>query len=189
MYPEYADVNGKKYKINTDYRVAIECNKISEDKSIGDYERALALIYKLFGEDGLNCPQDYEMLLEKAKKYLLCGEEPDDDTKEKDMDFVQDMKYIRASFRSDYGIVLDGYMHWWEFYELINGLSNSEFGNCCVLNRIRNIRTMDTKDIKDSKLLREINEQKKRFALVKEEPTEKQKESIRKFYEQLKRGD
>ena len=189
MYPEYAEVEGKKYKINTDYRVAIECNRIAEDKNIGDYERALAIIYKLFGEEGINHPEHYEKLLDKAKIYLLCGEEVEPNNKEKDMDFIQDMKYIRASFRSDYNIVLDGYMHWWEFFELLNGLSNSEMGNCCVLNRIRNIRTMDTKDITDKKLLQEIMEQKKRFALNKKEPSEKAKESARTFYELLKRGD
>lgn len=189
MYPEYAEVNGKKYKINTDFRVAIECNKIAEDTTIGDYERSLAIIYKLFGDKGINTPEDYETLLYKAKKYLLCGEEPQDSNKEKDMDFIQDMKYIRASFRSDYNIILDGYMHWWEFFELINGLSNSEIGNCCILNRIRNIRTMDTKDIKDRKLLKEIMEQKKRFALNKKEPNKKQKDSAKAFYDLLKRGD
>ena len=53
--PEYVNVYDKLYKINTDFRVAIECNNIAQDKSIGDYERALAIIYKLFGEEGLNC--------------------------------------------------------------------------------------------------------------------------------------
>lgn len=183
MYPEYALVNGKKYKINTDYKIAIECNKIAQNNSIGDYERGLAIIYKLFGEEGINTPDDYETLLNKAKTYLLCGEEPQGKNIEPDMDYIQDMKYIRTSFRSDYGIILDGYMHWWEFMELLNGLSSSEFGNCCVLNRIRNIRTMDTKGITDKKVLEQILEQKKRFALNKKEPTKQQNESAKRFYE------
>lgn len=188
MYPEYAEVNGKKYKINTDFRIAIECNEIAQDESIGDYERVLAVIYKLFGEEGLNAPEDYEMLLEKAKKYLLCGDEPSNDDKEPDMDFVQDMKYIRASFRSDYGIILDGYMHWWEFMELMNGLSSSEMGNCCVLNRVRNIRTMDTKGITDRKTLQNIAEQKKRFALNKKvKLTKEQIRSIEAFNKAMKK--
>ena len=48
--PQYVKVDDKLYKINTDFRVALECDKIARDKSIGDYERALAIIYKLFGE-------------------------------------------------------------------------------------------------------------------------------------------
>ena len=72
-YPKYVKVNDKKYAINTDFRVAIECNKIAEDTSIGDFERALAVIYKLFGDEGINAQDDYEKLLELAIKYLSCG--------------------------------------------------------------------------------------------------------------------
>ena len=49
--PEYVKVDNRLYKIKTDFRVAIECNYISQDEKIGDYERSLAIIYKLFGEE------------------------------------------------------------------------------------------------------------------------------------------
>lgn len=48
--PEYVKVDNELYKINTDFRVAIECNNIIQDKNIGDTERGLAIVYKLFGE-------------------------------------------------------------------------------------------------------------------------------------------
>ena len=35
MYPQYVEVFGKRYKINTDFKVAIECNRIAEDETIG----------------------------------------------------------------------------------------------------------------------------------------------------------
>ena len=190
-YPKYVKIGEKKYKINTDFRVAIECQEIALDDSIGDFERALAIIYKLFGDDGLDDSNNYEKLLELAQKYLSCGKEVDNKTNEEpDMDFVQDMPYIKASFRSDYNINLDDEeMHWWEFYNLMNGLSNSEMGNCCVLNRIRNLRTFDTKDIKDQKELAKINEAKKQVALkkrtVKKNLTVEQKRNIDNFYEKI----
>ena len=190
-YPKYVEIDKKKYKINTDFRVAIECQEIALDDSIGDFERALAIIYKLFGDDGLDDSNNYEKLLELAQKYLSCGKEVESKTNEEpDMDFIQDMPYIKASFRSDYNINLDDEeMHWWEFYDLINGLSNSEMGNCCVLNRIRNLRTFDTKDIKDQKELAKINEAKKQVALkkreVKKELTYEQKKNIDNFYEKI----
>lgn len=190
-YPKYVKIGEKKYKINTDFRVAIECQEIALDNSIGDFERALAIIYKLFGDDGLDDSNNYEKLLELAQKYLSCGKEIDSKTNEEpDMDFVQDMDYIEASFMSDYNIDLQNTeMHWWKFYNLINGLSNSEMGNCCVLNRIRNLRTFDTKDIKDQKELAKINEAKKQVALkkreVKKELTYEQKRNIDNFYEKI----
>ena len=187
-YPEYAKVEDKKYKINTDFRVAIECQDIATDETISDYERALAIIYKLFGEDGINTPQHYEKLLELAVKYLSCGKEVDmKGNEEPDMDFTQDMDYIEASFMSDYNIDLTNIeMHWWKFYNLINGLSNSEMGNCCVLNRVRNLRNFDTKDIKDQKELEKIKKAKQQVALkkrvVKKSLTTEQQKNIDNFY-------
>lgn len=187
-YPEYVKVEDKKYKINTDFRIAIECQDIATNENINDYERPLAIIYKLFGDEGINTPQHYEKLLELAVKYLSCGKEVDNKTNEEpDMDFIQDMDYIEASFMSDYNIDLTNIeMHWWKFYNLMNGLSNSEMGNCCVLNRVRNLRTYDTKDIKDPKELEKIKKAKEQVALkkkvVKKDLTTEQQKNIDNFY-------
>ena len=191
-YPEYAEIDGKKYKINTDFRVAIRCNDISIDPNIDEVEKMLAIIYLLFGKEGLRAKDKYKELSEKSVYYLRCGEDYYEETnKEPDMDFVEDMPYIEASFMSDYNISLENTkMHWWKFYYLMNGLSNSEFGNCCVLNRIRNLRNYDTKEIKDSKERHKIEEAKKRVALKrykKEKPkaTEEQLKSAEEFIKAL----
>ena len=191
-YPEYAKISDKKYKINTDFRVAIECQSIATDDSISDYERALAIIYKLFGDDGINDFDNYEKLLEIAIKYLSCGKEIESskNNEEPDMDFKQDMDYIEASFMSDYNIDLTNTtLHWWKFYNLINGLSNSEMGNCCVLNRIRNLRNYDTKEIKDPKERKKVEEAKKQVALKKEhkkrEFSDKEKQNMEEFYKSI----
>ena len=187
-YPEYVKVNDRLYKINTDFRVAIRCNEVAQDESIGNFERALAVIYLLF-EDGLDNPDDYDGLLEKAQKYLSCGKELENDG-EPDMDYVEDMDYIEASFMSDFHIDLSNeQMHWWKFNTLMNGLSNSEMGNCCVLNRIRNLRNYDTRDIKDSKQRAKIEKAKRQVALKKYKRennlTKEQEESMRKLNEIL----
>ena len=191
-YPEYAKIGNKKYKINTDFRVAIECQSIATDESISDYERALAIIYKLFGDDGINDFDNYEKLLEIAIKYLGCGKEIESskNNEEPDMDFKQDMDYIEASFMSDYNIDLTNTtLHWWKFYNLINGLSNSEMGNCCVLNRVRNLRNYDTKEIKDPKERKKVEEAKKQVSLKKEhkkrEFSDKEKQNMEEFYKSI----
>ena len=184
-YPTKVKIEDREYEINTDFRIAIECNQIALDDKISDFERALAIIYKLYGEKGLNAKYDLNRLLELAQKYLSCGKEVENDKNEEpDMDFVQDMDYIEASFMSDYNIDLSNTkMHWWKFYNLINGLSNSEMGSCCVLNRVRNLRTYDTSQIKDSKERSKIEKAKQQVALKKKEKplTDKQKESIERF--------
>ena len=187
-YPEYVEIEGHKYKINTDFRYAIECNRIAEDKNIGDYERCLAIIYTLYGNEGIDATEHYEKLLKLALKYLKCGKETNIPVEEKkDMDFVQDMDYIEASFMSDYHIDLPNTkMHWWKFFNLMNGLSNSEMGNCCVLNRIRNLRNYDLSEIKDPKERQKLAKAKQSVALKVDEPkikmTEAQRRSSEEFY-------
>ena len=187
MYPKFVEIEGKRYKINTDFRVAIKCDEIARDEDIGDFERALGIIYMLFGDEGLNTSEHYGKLLELAEKYLLCGEESDGKRDEdRDMDYTKDYSYIKTSFRSDYGINLDNEnMHWWEFVDLMNGLSNSELGNCCIFNRVRNLRNFDLSTIKDSKEKQKIKEAKDKVALNKKKPNKQQRESINQLMKDL----
>ena len=181
--PTKVRIDNEEYLINTDFRVALECNKIGLDTNIGEYEKALAVIYKLFGDKGLEDTHNHFKLLELAKKYLACGkEESEESRKESDMDFEQD--YILASFMSDYQIDLNNIeMHWWTFFNLLNGLSNSEFGSCCILSRIRNLRNYDTSNIKDTNEKMRIEEMKSKFALKKRAKayTPEQLRSLEKF--------
>ena len=48
IFPEYAEINGKKYKINTSYKVALKCLDVINDSDITDLERALAVVFLLF---------------------------------------------------------------------------------------------------------------------------------------------
>lgn len=191
--PEFAKVNNKKYKINTDFRVAIRCNEISLDKSINSYEKTLAIIYLLYGEEGLNDSDNYEQLLNVAYKYLNCGAEKtdnDEEREEPDMDFVQDQKLIESSFKYDYGYnpyQLD-YLHWWDFYNDVCNLSSSEFGTCCVLSRVRTLRTYDTSQIKDIDTREKMEKAKEQVALKKviDKRTDEQRKLDELFERQLK---
>lgn len=183
-YPKYVEINDKRYLINTDFRVAIECNRVAEDESVGEFERALAIIYLLFGDEGLKDKENYEELLRLGQKFLTCGKELESNKGNPDMDFIEDMDYIEASFMSDFNIDLENVkMHWWKFMKLINGLSNSELGNCCVLNSVRNLRNFDASKIKDDKERAKIIEAQKSVALKRNEKkfTKEQESSIDKF--------
>ena len=193
--PQYVKVDDKLYKINTDFRIALECNKIAEDESIGNLERAMAIIYKLFGEDGLDC-ENQKRLLELAMKYLLLGREQNslkNDSHDKyELDFNKCIGLIKASFKFDYKYdpyELE-YLHWYDFYNDLESLSTSEFGNCCILNRIVSILEQEPKEIKDSKQRQKLIDAQK---LLKEkyckkqekEMTKEQEESARAFYKSL----
>lgn len=189
--PKYVEVGNKRYKINTDFRVAIRCNEIAEDENINDLERALGIICVLFGDEALDDYDNYEQLINLARKYLTCGKEIETHNEEPDMDFIQDMDYIEASFMSDYHMdISEEKMHWWKFYNLTSGLSNSELGNCCIFNNIRNLRNIDVSKIKDPKEKNRIIEAKKFFALKKKNQklTSEQEKSILELQKILQKG-
>ena len=190
--PQYAKVNDRQYKINTDFRVALRCNEIAEDETIGKLERTLGIICTLFGPEAVDHPEDYERLLELAKKYLCCGKELEERKEKPDMDYSKDMDLIEASFMSDYHIDLTTTeMDWWKFNNLMNGLSNSELGNCCVLNSVRNLRNFDVSKIDDRKERQRISEAQRYWALDKEENhlTQEQEESLKRFNEMMFRKE
>ena len=174
------------YEANTDFRIAIKCSEIAQDDTIGDFERVLGIICTMFGEKALDNPNHYEKLLKWALNYLSCGQEVIDNKEQPDMDYVEDMEYIEASFMSDYHIDLENEdMDWHKFNKLMNGLSNSELGNCCVLNRIRNLRNFDVSTIKDSKERQKIAKAKEQVALKKYKKenhlTKEQEESMERL--------
>lgn len=193
--PQYVKVDDKLYKINTDFRVALECNTIAEDESIGNLERAMAIIYKLFGEEGLDC-NNQNKLLELGMKYLLLGREEKslkNELRDKyGLDFSKCIGLIKASFKFDYKYdpYELKYLHWYDFYNDLESLSTSEFGNCCILNRIVSILEQEPKEIKDSKQRQKLIDAQK---LLKEkyckkqevEMTKEQEESARAFYKSL----
>ncbi len=187
MKPEFVKIGDTKYKINSDFRVALECDRIVRDNSISEYEKALAIIYKLFGDEGLDNPDDYEKLLELAQKFLLAGREPTTSSNtEPDMDYEQDRGKIKASFFSVYkleDIYSIDYMHWWDFFDYLNGLTED-----CVLNYARYVRNYDISHITDPKERKEWLDRKKEFALKteKSELTEREKSSASKFMELAK---
>ena len=188
-YPKFAEIKGIKYEINTDFRVALECNEIANNSEIKDEERSLAIIYLLFGEQGLNDYENWNSLLRIAIKFLSCGKEIEDEYdnegKEENMDYQQDWGYIRTSFFSDYAIDLDKEkMHWWRFYELLCGLSEK-----CILSRVRFIRDFDTSQIKDSAEREKWIKQKEMVALkqTKNEKSSEEKRLDELFEKQLRR--
>lgn len=179
--PEYALINGKKVKINTDFRVALKCQAIAMDAEISDYERALAIIYKLFGDEALKDDDHLEEYLKMALKFLQFGQEDNsngDDVGEPTFDFEQDWGYVKASFMSDYKMDLDKEkIHWWTFYDLLSGLTDNT-----ILNRVRQIREEPLSGKKGKELDRWIKA--KKAVELKHKKTAKEIE-LDKYWEKI----
>lgn len=194
--PQYVIIDNEEYKINTDFRYALQCNNIAQDTTIGDFERMLAIIYTLFGDKGLEHEEHYEKLIYYAQKFLTCGEENFDTKKGKnkthdknELDYSKCEGLIRSSFKFDYQYdpYQKEYLHWYEFYNDLANLSTSEFGTCCVLNRVVGILNQDASQIKndkDRKTLNDIQNELRNKYCVKEKKqhTKEQQEMANKIY-------
>ena len=174
-YPKYAKVNGKKYPINTSFRVALKCFEIINDSSISDLERTYAIVYKLFGF----IPEDKDMkdFVRIAEQYLGCGKSQEEhQSRKKDMDCKQDWPCLIASFMSDYKINLnDEEMHWYQFIDLIQGLTEDS-----VMSKVRELRNYDLSEVKDPKTRKKIIKLQQNVAL-KEELTPEEQEALDEF--------
>ena len=179
--PEYIKIDDKKIKINTDYRIALQCQEIATDDSINDVERAMAIIFLLFGKDALNDEEHYKEYLEKGAKYLGCGKEARESEEEPIFDFKQDWGYVKASFMSDYGIDLDKeQIHWWTFYDYLAGLT--KHSKLVEVMRIRNEPLSDKK----GKAREEWIKAKKAVALKKKK-TQREKELDERWEKMLRK--
>ena len=176
MYPEYIELNGTKYKINTDYRVALSCFKAIKDKQLDNFKRLVAVCTLLLGDE---FPIELmPAILDKVAIYLRCGKKENPSSDEIDMDYFQDMKYIVASFYSCYHIDIEKEeMHWWKFNELMVGFGEDE-----ALTRVREIRNAKTSDIKDKKALDRLIKAKEAVALeIEDQMTDEQREAHNRF--------
>lgn len=180
-HPTAIEIDGRRYEINTGYEYALACFSCIDDTALTGEERAFGVLGLLYRTQ----PRDTQRALALAIKYLQLGKErrpKHTDDEGRDLDFRKDMHYIRSSFRSDYGINLAEQpgMHWWEFSELLQGLTDTS-----VLNRVRDIRNYDLTKIKDPQLRAKMQRAQEDVAL-EDERSEEDDRRLDDFYAQLK---
>lgn len=181
MYPEFIEIQGKEYKIDTDYRIALACFRAINDEEISDTERSIAIVTLLLGKDF-----PFELIgdaVDKCATYLRCGRENNQEESEIDMDYEQDKGYLMASFMSCYHIDINREkMHWWAYNDYIEGFKEDD-----VLSRVRYIRNLDLNEIKDSKERESIIKAKKQVELKRKKTLEEIEAD--KMWEKLLKGE
>lgn len=132
--PEYIEIDGKEYFIDTDFRTCIIFEKLlngdSDDRE--SVEMWLDLFYTV------ERPSDIKAAVDGILFIYCCGKP--DKSKEPPRkngnvvlkpkmlyDFEIDAPYIFGAFMSQYGIDLNEieYLHWWKFQSLFRSLNSS----------------------------------------------------------------
>ena len=186
MYPTKMEANGHIYPINTDYRVALACFRALDDDEITDLERFYAVETLLLGSDVLE--EDEMILKDKIALYLKCEREDETIDDEIDFDYLQDENRVKISIRQCYNnLDVDKieYLHWYEYNELIEGLTEDS-----LIDRVRQIRTLDINQIEDTKKRKKALVIKQRLSLNKKvRMTSEQQKAQEEFFRLLNGGD
>lgn len=136
ILPEYVNIDGEEYFIDTNFRNGIIFEKIAfSDIPI---KNKVAQLLPIFYTEQV--PRNTTVAMETIIGFYSCGVETKKDTapqrrkngnvvlKPKMIyDYFHDAPYIYAAFLGNYGIDLNDieYLHWWKFHALFRGLPSS----------------------------------------------------------------
>ncbi|HBH3067225.1 TPA: bacteriophage Gp15 family protein [Clostridioides difficile] len=130
ILPENVEIDGKEYKINTDFRISILFEMLIQDNSISDEEKgknALLLYYPVI-------PANTAMAIDKIIWFYSCGKKENNvndgcpggagSSKSQIYSYGHDDDYIYSAFLGQYGIDLQDIekLHWWKFKALFKSL-------------------------------------------------------------------
>ena len=199
--PEQVEVDGKLYKINSDFRTSIQFEILMQKKELTEKQKEFANELCLLDKemdretaellakykDGLELyypeiPNDINGAINAMLWFYECGKENIDKKKSKKSgsgkkiyDYNYDADYIYAAFFEQYHIDLaEQELHWWKFSALFSALSED-----CMISKIITYRVIDTKGMeKEQKAF--YNRMKRLYQLpedISEEERERQDKS------------
>ena len=160
-FPDYVEVDGKLYKIITDFRDWIRLNDLVDDDEVNDIDKVNLLLMWFDSE----VPDNIEGAIYALGDFLTArGIYRDSETGEKKKDitqafsFSEDAGCIYSAFRECYGIDLQTveYMHWWKFQTLFDWLPQDTEIKQRMMYRTVNLN--DITDKEERKIAKRIQE-------------------------------
>ena len=137
--PYFVILQGKKYRINVDFRNMISFEKILQDKSVSKTEKieyGLRHFYPAFFslenyQKLLYNPQLYKEACDKLIWFYICGRDDyhrmgnGKGSNKQIYSYNYDDEYIYGAFYEQYGIDLSyDIVHWWKFKALLKSLKD-----------------------------------------------------------------
>lgn len=163
--PDSIQVEGKQYRIVTDFREWIKFQDMLKDTSISKHEK-IALCKEWIKDD--EAPMNMETI-EELCSFLLISKEKSNEKKkggktntQPTFSYSYDANVIYSDFMREYGIdLIDiAYLHWWKFKILLEGLSDeAEFKKRIYY------RSVELSNIKDKNERKRIERIKRTIAL------------------------
>ena len=138
MLPASLNVNGKDYKIRTDYRVILDILSAMNDPDIFEpdmteeemnHEKVMTMLQILYVDFDTMPTKDWEEASERARDFIDCGIKDNGKPKPRTMDWEQDAPIIVPAVNKVSGKDIRSvkYMHWWTFFGLYMEIGESTF--------------------------------------------------------------
>lgn len=179
--PDYISVGGRKYSINTDFRIWLEFDRTMRLENVSIKDKIMMVSKLCFDKE--RCPilpRDAKEIMDGLLSFFLCGKVNSPKGKkewatgktERAFCFCQDSDYIYSAFLTQYGIDLLSipYMHWYVFSALFRGLEEDR-----RIMKIIGWRLCDTDGIQN-KDKKEYLRKMKDFYALSDNRTERERE-------------
>lgn len=147
--PDTVEVDGKKYRVHTDFRRWLELGRMMSDRSLPMERKIVDALVLCYPHDSL--PPSLEGAVNSMLRFYTGGKKPPSEGKTPEKkkkpiyDFEYDAEYIYAAFMGQYGIDLTtASLHWYQFKALFMGLDEN-----CKMCKIMEYRSIDLSKIKD----------------------------------------
>ena len=135
--PQFAEIDGVLYELNTDYRVALRIITAFEDPQLADFEKQCIMIKLLYKTP----PADIEKAVGIAVRFLNCGEENDGESEPPLYSFTRDSAFIYSAVSGVCGAqVLEQPLHWYRFSAYFRDIKEDAFFSRLIYLR-RGVRT------------------------------------------------
>ena len=182
--PDFVLVEGRKYGINTDFRIWLEFDRTMRLENVSIKDKMQMASRLCFDKEKCRIfPENAGETMKSFLSFFLCGKEAQADSKkeaaegrkEKAFCFSWDSDYIYSAFLTQYGIDLLSipYMHWFVFSALFRGLEEDR-----RIMKIINWRLLDTDGIQNKDKKEYFKKMKEFYALPDKRTLREREEEI-----------
>lgn len=171
--PTSLEVNGKDYKIRSDFRAILDIINVFSDPNYEDDEKWIVCLTILYEDFEEMQEYEYEEAANKATWFIDCGMEyTENKHKPTLMDWEQDGSIILPAINRVLGYECRSkeYLHWWTFIGAYMEIGESLFSN------VLNIRSKRVKGQKLDKSEREFLYENKDLVILKTKLTDDEKQ-------------
>ena len=184
--PTSLEINGKEYKLRTDYRNILFIFEALADTELSDNEKLYVMLYRMF-EDFDSLPgKDYAEAYEKVSKFISCNSSSEDKKNPQLLDWEKDEQLIFPAINAVAGFEVRAveYMHWWTFLGFLQSVDNESLWSFVL-----SIRQKQAKGKKLEKYEREfLNNNRELCSIQRKVNPKKAEDDLEALFKQLTEG-